>query len=80
MPRKNRIKHGFVPRDRSSDDFDWNKGSPVAFPNLKPSSTTISLRMTDSMLNEIKLLANKRDVPYQSLIKMILAERIQAMK
>ncbi len=49
---------------------------PVVFPNLKPSTTNISLRLPDSMLNKIKVMANKQHVPYQSLIKMLLAERI----
>jgi len=46
-------------------------------PNLKPSLKTISLRLPDIMLEELKLLANKRDVPYQSIIKIILSERIE---
>lgn len=48
----------------------------VIFPKLKPSTKTISLRMPESMLDELRLLANKRDVPYQSLIKVFLQERI----
>jgi predicted DNA binding CopG/RHH family protein len=46
-------------------------------PNLKPTLRTISLRLPESMLEELKLLANKRDVPYQSLLKMFLAEPIE---
>jgi predicted DNA binding CopG/RHH family protein len=49
----------------------------ASFPDLKPTSATISLRMPIWMLHEIKRLANQRDVPYQSYIKMILAERVQ---
>jgi predicted DNA binding CopG/RHH family protein len=60
----------------SADYLDWGKGERVIFPNLKPSTKTISLRMSESMLNELRLLANKRDVPYQSLIKVFLQERI----
>jgi predicted DNA binding CopG/RHH family protein len=60
----------------SSDFVDWQKAERVVFPNLKPSTRTISVRMPESMLDELKLLANKRDVPYQSLIKMFLRERI----
>jgi len=60
----------------STDYVDWNKKEAVAFANLKPTTKTISLRLPDSMLDEIKTLANKRDVPYQSLIKIILKERI----
>ena len=50
----------------------------TVFPKLKPTTKTISLRMPESMLNELKMLANKRDVPYQSLIKMFLRERIDS--
>jgi predicted DNA binding CopG/RHH family protein len=60
----------------SVDYIDWNQAQRVVFPNLKPSTRTISVRMPESMLDELKLLANKRDVPYQSLIKMFLRERI----
>lgn len=61
----------------SVDYIDWTKSRRVVFPNLKPSLKTISLRLPESMLEELKLLANKRDVPYQSLIKIFLSERIQ---
>ncbi len=60
----------------SAEYLDWNKAEHVIFPKLKPSTKTISLRMSESMLNELRLLANKRDVPYQSLIKVFLQERI----
>ncbi len=60
----------------STEYLEWDKAKPVVFPNLRPSTRTISLRVSESMLNEIKLLANKRDVPYQSLIKVFLQERI----
>ena len=60
------------------DYVDWSKARRVIFPNLKPSVKTISLRLPESMLGEVKLLANKRDVPYQSLIKIFIAERIQS--
>ena len=62
----------------SADYVDWSRAERAIFPNLKPSTRTISVRMPESMLDEIKLLANKRDVPYQSLIKMFLRERIDA--
>jgi predicted DNA binding CopG/RHH family protein len=58
------------------DYFDWSKAVLAAFPNLKPSTTTISIRLPDSMLLELKALANQRDVPYQSLMKVFLAERL----
>jgi len=62
----------------STEYVDWSKAQRVAFPNLKPSLKTISLRLPEMMLVELKALANKRDVPYQSLLKMFLAERIAA--
>jgi predicted DNA binding CopG/RHH family protein len=49
----------------------------VTIPNLKPSLRTISVRLPDLLLEELKLLANKRDVPYQSLLKIFLAERVE---
>jgi len=61
----------------STDYLDWSKAERGVFPNLKPSLRTISLRLPELMLEELKLLANKRDVPYQSLIKMFLAERLK---
>lgn len=60
----------------STEYIDWNKSKRVVFPNLKPSTTTISLRLPQYMLDEIKMIANERDVPYQSLIKVFLKERI----
>jgi predicted DNA binding CopG/RHH family protein len=59
------------------DYFDWTRAARPTFPNLKPSTRAISLRLPVSMLDELKSLANKRDVPYQSLMKMYLAERIR---
>ncbi|MCX5753022.1 MAG: BrnA antitoxin family protein [Candidatus Krumholzibacteria bacterium] len=61
----------------SVDYIDWSKGRWMILPNLKPSLTTISLRMPNYLLDELKVLANKRDVPYQSLLKIFLDERVQ---
>jgi predicted DNA binding CopG/RHH family protein len=61
----------------STAEIDWSKAKRVALPNLRPSVRTISLRLPEWMLDELKVLANKRDVPYQSLIKVFLSERIQ---
>ena len=61
----------------STEYVEWKKGKRMVLPNLKPSLKTISLRLPESMLEELKLLANKQDVPYQSLLKMFLAERIE---
>jgi predicted DNA binding CopG/RHH family protein len=57
---------------------DWSTAERVRLPNLKPSTATISLRLPEGMLEELKVLANQRDVPYQSLVKMFLAERLAA--
>jgi predicted DNA binding CopG/RHH family protein len=62
----------------SADYIDWRKGNRATLPNLRPSSQTISLRLPKPMLDRLKLLANKRDVPYQSLLKMFVAERLKA--
>ncbi|MGB3212351.1 MAG: BrnA antitoxin family protein [Desulforhopalus sp.] len=61
----------------STDYIDWNKAEKITFSNLKPSVKKISLRLPETMLEELKLLANKKDVPYQSLLKIFLAERIE---
>ena len=61
----------------STDYLDWDDARRVVLSNLKPSPKTISLRLPAMMLAELKLLANKRDVPYQSLLKIFLAERIE---
>jgi predicted DNA binding CopG/RHH family protein len=60
----------------STDYIDWSKAERVRFPNLKPSTTAISIRLPPGLLEQIKIAANKRDVPYQSLIKMWLAEKV----
>lgn len=62
----------------STEYVDWSRAKRAVFPNLKPSTKTISLRLPEAMLEELKLLANKRDVPYQSLLKMYLSERIES--
>jgi predicted DNA binding CopG/RHH family protein len=60
----------------STEYLDWREAERAVFPNLKPSTKTISLRLPESMLAELRQLANKRDIPYQSLIKTFLRERI----
>ncbi len=60
----------------SADFVDWSQAKPVRLPNLKPSTKTISLRLPVALLERIKMEANKRDVPYQSLIKAWLAEDV----
>lgn len=60
----------------ATDYFDWSRAARPSFPNLKPSTTSISIRLPLSMLEEIKAQANEKDVPYQSLMKVYLAERL----
>ncbi len=61
----------------STEFVDWRAGGRRAFPNLKPTLRTISLRLPVYMIEDLKVLANKRDVPYQSLLKVFLAERLE---
>jgi predicted DNA binding CopG/RHH family protein len=60
----------------STEYINWKKAKKVMLSNLKPSVKSISIRLPESMIEELKLLANKKDVPYQSLLKIFLAERI----
>jgi predicted DNA binding CopG/RHH family protein len=69
-------EHAFWASHDSAEYLDWGKTERVIFPGLKPSTKTISLRLPESMLDELRQLANKRDIPYQSLIKAFLRERI----
>jgi predicted DNA binding CopG/RHH family protein len=62
----------------STDHIDWSRAERVRLPNLRPSTTSISLRLPVSLLERIKIAAHKRDVPYQSLIKTWLAEKLDA--
>ena len=61
----------------STEYVDWSKAQRVVFPNLKPSTESISLRLPQSLLARIKSLANAKDVPYQSLMKTFLAEKVK---
>jgi len=61
----------------STDFIDWQAVQRRNFPNLKPTLRTISLRLPVSMIEDLKILANRRDVPYQSLLKVFLAERLE---
>ena len=62
----------------SSEYIDWTDAEEVVLPRLKPSTRKISIRLPESMIEELKVLANKRDVPYQSLLKIFLSERINS--
>ena len=68
----------FWSKEDSSDYIDWDDGKITTFPKLKPSTKTISLRIPETMLEELRTIANKRDVPYQSLIKVFLKEKINS--
>ncbi len=67
----------FWEKQDSVDYIDWKNAKHVAFPNLKPSVKTISLRLPEHLLNAIKIMANQEDVPYQSLMKILLAQGVQ---
>jgi predicted DNA binding CopG/RHH family protein len=67
----------FWSKHDSSEYLNWKSAERVLFPNLKPSTKSISLRLPESLLDALRQMANERDVPYQSLIKMILQERIE---
>ena len=62
----------------STEHLDWSKARKVALPNLKPTTKTISLRLPQHLLDSLKVAANARDVPYQSLIKVWLQEKLQS--
>ncbi len=89
MSSKKKVARNVPPRFASEDEerafwaehdvvdyFDWDNAEEGSFPALKPSTATISVRLPEAMLEELKALANEQDVPYQSLLKMFLAERI----
>ncbi len=61
----------------STEYVNWRQAQRVQLPNLKPTSRVVSIRLPVTMLERLKVLANKRDVPYQSLLKMYVAERIE---
>jgi len=61
----------------TTDYVDWSRAKRTTFPRLKPTTQTISLRLPEFLLENLKMLANKRDIPYQSLLKVFLAERIE---
>ncbi len=67
----------FWQQQDSTEYLDWSKAKSAVFPNLKPSTKTISLRLPESLLIAIKTLANKEDVPYQSLMKILLVQGVK---
>ena len=66
----------FWSKSESTEYIDWSQSKKMALPNLKPSTKKISLRLPEIMIEELKVLANKRDIPYQSLLKIYLSEKI----
>ena len=70
-------ERAFWAENDSSEYLNWKSAERVLFPNLKPSTRAISLRLPESLLNTLRQMANERDVPYQSLIKIFLQERIE---
>jgi predicted DNA binding CopG/RHH family protein len=64
----------------STKFLDWSQAKRARFPNLKPTLRTISVRLPVAMIEDLKILANERDVPYQSLLKVFLAERLELEK
>jgi len=68
----------FWQKHDSSEYIDWSDAENVVMPRLKPSTRSISIRLPESMIEELKVLANKRDVLYQSLLKIFISERIDA--
>ena len=68
----------FWQKHDSSEYVDWSDAENVVMPKLKPSTRSISIRLPESMIEDLKVLANKRDVPYQSLLKIFISERIDA--
>jgi predicted DNA binding CopG/RHH family protein len=61
----------------STQYLDWSKAKPVTLPKLKPALRTVSVRLPVAMIEGLKVMANQRDVPYQSLLKIYLAERLE---
>ena len=70
-------ERSFWSKNDSTDYLDWSKSKPVHFPSLKATSRTISIRLPESLIEEIKVLANKQDVPYQSMMKILLADKVR---
>lgn len=72
------VERDFWQKHDSSEYLDWTEAKEVVFSRLKPTTRKISIRLPESMIENLKLLANKRDVPYQSLLKVFLSERIDS--
>lgn len=75
--RSEEEERNFWARHDSADFVDYSQAKQPAFPSLKPSSRAISIRLPESLIENIKLLANREDVPYQSMMKVLLSEKVQ---
>ena len=73
-------ERAFWEKNDSSEFLDWKQAQRVAMPNLKPSTKTISLRLPEGLLESLKIEANKRDIPYQSFIKALLAKNVRELR
>ncbi|MGA9115722.1 MAG: BrnA antitoxin family protein [Bacteroidota bacterium] len=70
----------FWARRESSDYVDYRRSVQPSFPNLKPTTRTISIRIPESLLDSIRVLANRADVPYQSMMKILLSEKVAEVR
>ena len=64
----------------TTEYFDYSKAAKVSFPNLKQTSRTISIRLPESLLANIRAIANQADVPYQSMMKILLTEKVSEVR
>jgi predicted DNA binding CopG/RHH family protein len=71
-------ERAFWSTNDSTQYVDWNKAKLAKFPNLKPSLKTISIRLPESMIEELKIKANALDIPYQSLAKVLISNGLHA--
>jgi len=70
----------FWAKHDTTEYFDYSKAKKVAFPNLKQTSRTISIRLPESLLTNIKVIANQADVPYQSMMKVLLTQKVAEVR
>jgi len=75
--KSERAEREFWRKHDSADYLDWRKALPLRLAELKPSTRSISIRLPESLIQDIKVLANKRDIPYQSLLKLYVAQKVE---
>jgi len=71
------LRHSPSASHDSTEFVNWRQAERVKLPNLRPTTRTISIRLPEAMIERLKVLANKRDIPYQSLLKMFVADKIE---